>query len=75
MSLTKELYEEFRAQIFEVIDAGVLSEMTTQELTSQIEKAIAKLCENYSIPVPAVTRAELTKNMVDELIGLVHCNS
>ncbi|GAM69370.1 type II/IV secretion system ATP hydrolase [Vibrio sp. JCM 19236] len=70
MSLTKELYEEFRAQIFEVIDAGVLSEMTTQELTSQIEKAIAKLCENYSIPVPAVTRAELTKNMVDELIGL-----
>lgn len=70
MSLTKELYEEFRAQIFEVIDAGVLNEMTTQELTSQIEKAIAKLCENYSIPVPAVTRAELTKNMVDELIGL-----
>lgn len=70
MSLTKELYEEFRAQIFEVIDAGVLNEMSTQELTSQIEKAIAKLCENYSIPVPAVTRAELTKNMVDELIGL-----
>ncbi|GAM58828.1 type II/IV secretion system ATP hydrolase [Vibrio ishigakensis] len=70
MSLTKELYEQFRAQIFEVIDAGILSEMTPQELTSQIEKAIGKLCENYSIPVPAVTRAELTTNLVDELIGL-----
>ncbi|WP_261815597.1 CpaF family protein [Vibrio gallicus] len=70
MSLTRELYEQFRAQIFEVIDAGILNEMTPQELTSQIEKAIAKLCENYSIPVPAITRTELTKNLVDELIGL-----
>ncbi|MEZ9550993.1 CpaF family protein [Vibrio breoganii] len=70
MSLTKELYEKFRAQIFEVIDAGVLNEMTTQQLTVQIEKAIGKLCENYPTPVPSVTRAELTKNLVDELIGL-----
>ncbi|GEA60671.1 CpaF family protein [Vibrio comitans] len=70
MSLTKELYEDFRAKIFEVIDAGVLSEMTSQELGQQIEKAIGKLSENYAIPVPAVTRAELTKSMVDELIGL-----
>ncbi|GAD78888.1 CpaF family protein [Vibrio ezurae] len=70
MSLTRELYEQFRAKIFEVIDAGILNDMTRQELTVQIERAIGKLCENYPVPVPAVTRAELTKNLVDELIGL-----
>ncbi|CAM2793183.1 CpaF family protein [Vibrio rarus] len=70
MSLTKELYEQFRAQIFEVIDAGVVNQMTPQELNGQIERAIGKLCENYPTPVPAVTRAELSKNLVDELVGL-----
>ncbi|CAM4120013.1 CpaF family protein [Vibrio neonatus] len=70
MSLTRELYEQFRAKIFEVIDAGILNDMTREELTKQIERAIAKLCENYPVPVPSVTRSELTKNLVDELIGL-----
>ncbi|MGR5299061.1 CpaF family protein [Vibrio mediterranei] len=70
MNLTSSLYEKFRAQIFDVMDAGLLSEMNTAELTSQLERAIAKLSENSSIPVPAVTRAELTKSLVDELTGL-----
>ncbi|GAD88339.1 TadA protein [Vibrio halioticoli NBRC 102217] len=70
MSLTRELYEQFRAKIFEVIDAGILNDMTREELTVQIERAIGKLCENYPTPVPNVTRTELAKNLVDELIGL-----
>lgn len=70
MSLTKELYAEFRAQIFEVIDASIVNEMTPAELSSQIEKAITALSESYSSPIPSVTRAKLTKNLVDELIGL-----
>jgi pilus assembly protein CpaF len=70
MSLTKELYAEFRAQIFEVIDASIVNEMSSAELSSQIEKAITALSESYSSPIPSVTRAKLTKNLVDELIGL-----
>lgn len=66
----KDLYIEFRRQIFEVLDASLVNELEPQELNVQVEKAINVLCENYSVPVPTVTRAELTKSLVDELIGL-----
>lgn len=70
MNLKKDLYIEFRRQIFEVLDASLVNELEPQELNVQVEKAINVLCENYSVPVPTVTRAELTKSLVDELIGL-----
>lgn len=70
MNLKKDLYIEFRRQIFEVLDATLVNELNADELNSQVEKAIHILCENYPVPVPSVTRTELTKNLVDELIGL-----
>ncbi|UJF17516.1 CpaF family protein [Vibrio sp. SS-MA-C1-2] len=70
MSLARELYEEFRGKIFEVLDASIVNDMTPAELTKQIENAVHTLSRSYPTPIPSITRIELAKSLVDELIGL-----
>ncbi|BDY04208.1 CpaF family protein [Ferrimonas sp. YFM] len=70
MSTSKAIYADFRNRIFEVLDASAVSGMGRNELTAQIEGAVGVLAANYHSPVPAVMRAGLVKNLVDELVGL-----
>ena len=66
MSLARELYEDFRSKIFEVLDASIVNEMTPAELAKQIENAVHTLSRNYPTPIPSITRIELAKSLVDE---------
>ncbi|WP_028108158.1 CpaF family protein [Ferrimonas futtsuensis] len=70
MSTSKAIYADFRNRIFEVLDASAITGMNRNELTAQIEGAVGVLASNYHTPVPAVMRAGLVKNLVDELVGL-----
>ncbi|MGF1873104.1 CpaF family protein [Photobacterium indicum] len=70
MNTNKELYLTFRNQIFEVLDAQAIVQMSKEELVKQIQNAVDVLASNYHRPVSTAMRNLLVKNLVDELIGL-----
>lgn len=70
MSSSKTIYADFRARIFEALDASAIAEMDRAQLTDQIDSAVAVLAQNYHSPVPSIMRNGLVKNLVDELLGL-----
>lgn len=70
MALTSDLYTEFRDQLFELIEPSIINNMSADEVTEQIEKAVNALSANHATPIPSQIRLEIIKNLVDELTGL-----
>ncbi|MEC4725708.1 CpaF family protein [Shewanella sp. D64] len=70
MNNHKQIYLNFRSQIFEVLDAQAIANMPRDELFRQIQSAVEVLAENSSQPISTALRRMTVKNLVDELVGL-----
>lgn len=66
----KEIYRNLRQRIFDVIDAEVLDKLTKQQLSEQISSAVDVIISKERLPVPSLFRADIVKNLCDELTGL-----
>ncbi|MBW8183274.1 CpaF family protein [Shewanella nanhaiensis] len=66
----KEIYLSFRDQIFEALDAQMITNMPREELSRQIQSAVEVLANNFSQPISTAVRTMTVKNLVDELLGL-----
>lgn len=66
----KEIYRSMRKRIFDVIDAEVLDKLTKQQLSEQISNAVEVIISKDRIPVPSLIKADIVKNLCDELTGL-----
>ncbi len=70
----KEIYRNLRQRIFDVIDAEVLDKLTKQQLSEQISSAVDVIISKERLPVPSLFRADIVKNLCDELTGLGRYN-
>ncbi len=70
MELSKSIYVDLRNQIFDALDADVVTTLNQQELTKQLSNAVDLLIDKQGYSVASIVRNDYVKNLVDEIHGL-----
>lgn len=70
MNINKDIYLNFRNQIFEVMDAQMIASMDKESLRTQLSNAVNALADNHSRPITTTVRAQIIKGLFDEITGL-----
>jgi pilus assembly protein CpaF len=67
---SRHLFITLRQQIYEALEADVVSSLTREQLTQQLSNAIDVLIERQEYSVATVVRRDYVRSLVDELLGL-----
>ena len=70
MNYIKDIYIQLRDEIFDALDAKTLSEVSSEELASQLMHSVNLLISSRDLQVSVQQRTELVQALVDELKGL-----